>query len=94
MTATMIKMDGGFFIPHLEGFDDIQKDTIDVNIDLQAEEVDRLSYKELKGIAILERYYEKLKNQIDIDNSLTDIQQAFRKEHHITMSLDEYLSEK
>lgn len=90
----MIKMDGGFFIPHLEGFDDIQKDTIEVNIDLQQDEVDRLSYKELKGIAILERYHEKLKNQIKIDSKVSDIQYKFRKEHNINITLDEYLSKK
>jgi len=94
MTATMIKMDGGFFIPHLEGFDDIQKDTIEVNIELEQDEVDMLSYKELKGIGILERYYDKLKNQIEVDSDISQMQEIFRKEHHITMTLDEYLSEK
>ena len=92
MTAKMIKMDGGFFIPHLEGFDDIQKDTIEVNIELEQDEVDRLSYKELKGIAILERYHEKLKNQIESDMTLTEVQNKFRKKNHINMTLDDYLS--
>ena len=92
MTATMIKMNGGFFIPHLEGFDDIQKDTIEVNIELEQDEVDRLSYKELKGIAILERYHEKLKNQIESDMTLTEVQNKFRKKNHINMTLDDYLS--
>jgi len=91
MTATMIKMDGGFFIPHLEGFDDIQKDSIEVNIKLKKDEINSLSYKELKGIAILERHSEKLKNQIEIDTALSPIQVAFREAHHITMNLDEYL---
>ena len=94
MTATMIKMDGGFFIPHLEGFDDIQKDTIEVNIELEQDEVDSLSYKELKGIAILERYHEKLNNQIKCDEKLTQVQESFREKHQISMTLDEYLSGK
>ncbi len=94
MEATMIKMDGGFFIPKLDGFDDIQKDIIKVNINLQQGEVDKLSYKELKGIAILERYYEKLKNQIEANSKIDNIQQEFRKNHNITMTLDEYLSKK
>jgi hypothetical protein len=94
MTATMIKMSDGFFIPRLDGFDDIQKDMIEVNIELQKSEVDSLSYKELKGIAILERYHQKLKNQIQMDTNMSDIQQAFRKKHKISITLDEYLSEK
>jgi len=94
MKATIIRMGEGFFIPKLDGFDDIQKDIIDVNIDLQKDEVDKLSYKELRGIAILENYYEKLQNQIEISNNITDIQKEFREKNSITMTLDEYLNEK
>jgi len=94
MEATMIKMDGGFFIPKLDGFDDIQKDVFEVNINLQQDEIDRLSYKELRGISILERYHEKLKNQIEINSKIDNVQQSFRKNHNITMTLDEYLSKK
>jgi len=96
MTATMIKMSDGFFIPKLDGFDDIQKEMIEVNIELQKSEVDSLSYKELRGIAILERYHQKLKNQIqtNTNTNMSDIQQAFRKKHKISITLEEYLSEK
>ena len=93
MTTTIIKMDDGFFIPKLDGFDDINKDVLSVNIDLAQEEVDSLSYKELKGIATLERYHDKLENQIATDNTISDIQKEFRKEHHINKTLDEYLQE-
>ena len=93
MITTIIKMDDGFFIPKLDGFDDINKDVLSVNIDLAQEEVDSLSYKELKGIATLERYHDKLENQIATDNTISDIQKEFRKEHHINKTLDEYLQE-
>ena len=93
MTAVMVKMGDGFYIPKLEGFDDIQKDTISVNIELAEDEHLALSYKELKGIAIMERYHEKLRNEIDVDTSTCDIQKKFRKDHNITMSLETYLKE-
>ncbi len=91
MTATMIKMDNGFFIPKLDGFDDIKKDCIKVNVDLTKEEYDQLSYKELKSIAIMERYYEKLENQIDSTHTISDIQKEFRAENNIVMNLQKYL---
>jgi len=45
MTTVMVKMGDGFFIPKLEGFDDILKDTILVNIDLAEEEHSKLAIK-------------------------------------------------
>ena len=87
----MVKMGDGFYIPKLDGFDDIKKDIIYVNIDLTEEEHNNLSYKELKGIAIMERYYEKQKNEIEIDESISDAQIKFRKMYKTTMNLDEYL---
>ncbi len=89
----MIKMGNGFFIPKLDGFDDIQKDTINVDINLTEEEYSILSYKELKGIAIMERYGEKLKNQIDYDRDISDIQKEFRRENNLHGSLEEFLQE-
>ena len=91
MTALMVKMGDGFYIPKLDGYDDIKKDTISVTIDLSEEEYRSLSYKELKGIAIMERYYEKQKNEIETDTALTQDQIAFRKKHRIDMNLDDYL---
>ena len=94
MTALMVKMGDGFYIPKLDGFDDIKKDTISVNIDLTEEEHISLSYKELKGIAIMERYYEKRKNEIEVDTNISDTQLKFRKLHNISMNLEEYLEVK
>jgi hypothetical protein len=91
MTATMIKMDNGFFISKLEGFNDIQKDCIKVNIDLVEEEYSQLSYKELKGIAIMEKYYNKLENQIKMSENISDIQKEFRIKNNIVMDLEQYL---
>ena len=64
------------FIPKLNGFDDIKSDTIEVNIELK----DNLDYKELKNIAILEKSQNKLKNQIEVDMNITQIQQNFNIE--------------
>ena len=94
MNAVMIKMGDGFFIPKLDGFDDIKKDTILVNVDLAKEEQSQLSYKELKAIAIMERYYEKLKNQIATTSKVSDLQIKFRKKHNISMNLETYLKER
>jgi len=91
MTATMIKMDNGYFIPKLDGFDDIQKDVIQVNIDLDKREYQELSYKELKGIAIMERYQDKLDNQIELDSDISETQKRFRKKHNLKMDLKYYL---
>jgi len=89
MTTTMIKMDNGFFIPKLDGFDDIQKDHIKVNIDLVEEEYSQLSYKELKGIAIMERYYEKLDNQVDYhDKDNHQIKKEFRTKYNIDIDVE------
>ena len=91
MTATMIRVEDGFFIPKIDGFDDIKKDVIKVNIDLDKHEYDELSYKELKGIAIMEKYQDKLSNQIEFDSSISDIQKRFREKHNLVMDLNHYL---
>ena len=88
MTATMIKMDNGFFIPKLDGFDDIQKDNIKVNVNLAKEEYDQLSYKELKGIAIMEKYYQKLENQIEYDEVNHQLREEFQKENNINLDIE------
>jgi hypothetical protein len=94
MTTTMVRMGSGFFIPKLDGFDDIKKDTIEVDIELNQREHKRLSYKELKRIAIIQRYQERLKNQIEIDSTISLIQKNFRDKHKIKMNLDSYLKVK
>jgi len=94
MNAVMVKMGDGFYIPKLEGFDDIQKDTISINVELTEEEYKQLSYKELKGIAIMERYYDKLDNQITINTDITVVQYDFRKKNNLIMDLDHYLKVK
>ena len=91
MIATMIKTENGFFIPKLDGFDDIKQDVIEVEIKLLENKIKDLSYKELKNIAVVEKYFDKLKNQIDEDFDISKLQQSFRSKHNITKTLDEYL---
>ena len=88
MTATMIKMDNGFFIPKLDGFDDIKKDNIKVNVDLAKEEYNQLSYKELKGIAIMERYYQKLENQVEHKKANHQTKEEFRIKYNIDIDVE------
>ena len=94
MTAVMVKMGDGFYIPKLEGFDDIKKDAISVNVELAEDEHAALSYKELKGIAIMERYNNKLHNEIEVDKEINETQKRFRQKHNISMSLATYLKER
>jgi len=94
MIATMIKVDNGFYIPKLDGYDDIKQDVIKVEIKLLEDKREDLSYKELKSIAIVEKYFDKLEDQIDEDFDVSKLQQSFRSKYNITKTLDEYLDEK
>ena len=59
MITKAIKMNNGLFIPHIGAFDDIKKDVIELEIEITAKESSKLDYKELRGFAIMERYYVK-----------------------------------
>ena len=95
MTTIMIKMDNGFFIPELKGFDDTKQDTLLVDINLAKDEADLLSYKELRDIGIMERYYDKLENQIEYNQDISELQNEFRIKNNIdtTVNLSTFLKE-
>ncbi len=71
MITKAIKMNDGLFIPHIGAFEDIKKEVIELEIDLTAKESAKLDYKELRGLAIMERYYKKEARSIK-DNSLNE----------------------
>jgi len=95
MTAIMIKMDNGFFIPELKGFDDTKQDTLLVDINLAKDEADLLSYKELRDIGIMERYYDKLKHQVEYNQDINELQNEFRIKNNIdtTVNLSAFFKE-
>jgi len=94
MTATMIKMDNGYFIPKLEGFDDIKKDIIKVDIDIIDDEIEYDNiYKQQLRDAIVEHYEVKKKNQVEF-NMDSQIVEDFRKKHNLQYSsLSEFLKD-
>lgn len=58
MKTQIVRTNNGWYIPDLPGFDDIRDNTIAVSVELDIEELMQRDYKELRGIAILERYQE------------------------------------
>jgi len=86
MVTTMIKTDRGFYIPKIDGFDDIKDDVIEVEIKI----LNKNSYKEELKDAIIERYEDKRKNQI---NSKIDVAllEEFKKKYNLHNSLEEFL---
>ena len=75
MIVKMIKTEKGFLIPDLKGFDNINKEIITVDIKIK----ENLSYKELKGVAVLEKFQEKQKRLIDFSKNISEMQEKFRK---------------
>ncbi len=86
MTAIMKKMDNGFFIENIEGFESMD-DVVEVNIDI----IDDKSavYKKQMIDAVSEHYEEKRKNQIAFRTN-AEIVEKFRKKHNITMTEEEF----
>lgn len=59
MHTQMVRLNNGWYIPDLPGFDEIKDHTVAVSVELDHQELMQRDYKELRGIAILERYQEK-----------------------------------
>lgn len=59
MHTQMVRLQNGWYIPDLPGFDDIRDDAVAVSVELDHLELMQRDYKELRGIAIVERYQEK-----------------------------------
>ena len=59
MHTQMVRLQNGWYIPDLPVFDDIRDDAVAVSVELDHQELMQRDYKELRGIAIVERYQEK-----------------------------------
>jgi len=88
MTAIMIKMENGYFIPKIDGFES-KSDMIDINIEIIKDNYENL-YKKQLGDAISEHYENKRENQVasHIDPVLLE---EFRRKHNLEKSLKSFL---
>lgn len=80
MLVQAIKLDQGWLIKDLPGFDDIKHDVINVDIQISWADSRDLDYKELRGVAIMERYFEKQQREVILpgnNESHAKFQQAF-----------------
>jgi hypothetical protein len=59
MKTWAVKTKQGWFLRDLPGFDDIREDSVQVEVALSSDEYEVRDYKELRGIAIMERFLEK-----------------------------------
>ena len=70
MHAQMVRLKNSWYIPDLPGFDEIRDNTVIVSVELDRHESMKRDYKELRGIAILERYQEKTAREDDIHKAI------------------------
>ncbi len=83
MQAKATKFKQGWYINYLPGFEDIKSDVIDLEIELSHDQLDKLDFNELKGISIMERYFEKKQREIRHEVSLISVQEAFRQRFNL-----------
>lgn len=84
MQTQAIKLKQGWFIKDLPGFEEIKRDVINIDVDLADSEYQKLDYKELRGISIMERYFEKRQREIYEPAEITDLQVKFRQHFGIS----------
>lgn len=83
MQVEAVKLDEGWFIKYLPGFDDIKREVISVDIELSAHEFHELDYKEIRGVAIMERYAEKQQREMKDPQRSAEFRAQFRKQFGI-----------
>jgi len=94
MQAHAIKYKDGWFIRDLPGFEEIKSNVISLNVDLTETEWGEMDYKELKGVAIMERYAEKQSRETPPSYQVSDIQKEFKNHFKLNeCSLKEWLRE-
>ena len=79
MLAQAIKLDNGWLIKDLPGFDNIKRDVINVDVQLYLADNRDLDYKELKGVAIMERYFEKQQREEIVPRNNSELHSQFRQ---------------
>jgi hypothetical protein len=80
MQVQAVKLNQGWFIKDLPDFEKIKSDVIDIEVDLTPGQFQCLDYKEIKGIAIMERYFEKRQREVHETKNITDLQTEFREQ--------------
>lgn len=83
MQVQAVKLNQGWFIKDLPGFEKIKSDVIEIDVDLTPSQFQYLDYKEIKGIVIMERYFEKRQREIYETKSVEDLQAKFREQFGI-----------
>lgn len=86
MQVQAVKRDQGWFIKDLPCFEEIKADVITIDVDLTPNQFQSFDYKELRGIALMERYFEKRQRKIQESNDITVLQAKFRKQFGISSS--------
>ena len=83
MQVQVVKLDQGWYIKDLPGFEEIKADVIDLEVDLTSNQFFSLDYKELRGVVIMERYFEKRQRETQEFRDIPDLQVKFRKQFDI-----------
>ncbi len=84
MQVQAVKLDQGWYIKNIPGFEDVKSDVIDIEIELTHNQNTNLDYKELSGISIMERYFEKRQRESQSKKDTTDIQEKFQNRFDIS----------
>ena len=84
MQVQAVKLDQGWYIKDLPGFEEIKTDVIELEVDLTSNQFSSLDYKELRGIVIMERYFEKRQRETQEFRDIADLQAKFRKQFGIS----------
>jgi hypothetical protein len=83
MQAKAIKFKQGWYIQNLPGFEEIKADMIDIDVELTHDQFKKLDYKELKGIGIMERYFEKRQKEVIESKNTIELRANFRQQFGI-----------
>lgn len=78
MKTQAVRTINGWYLRDVPGFEDIHSNTVEVDVKLSAGESTRRDYKELRGIAIMERYLEKEERSEPVRQG-SESRDAFRK---------------
>ena len=79
MRAHAIKYKGGWFIRDLPELDMLGSNVVALNVDLSKEQYHEMGYKELQGVALMERYVDKQSREVPFEHEVAEVQKQFRE---------------
>ncbi|MFZ2406667.1 MAG: hypothetical protein WAW41_16155 [Methylobacter sp.] len=82
MQTQAIRFKDGWYIKELPGVEDIQKDTIMIDVAIAEQDMTELDYKQQRGLAATEQYMVK-RNREELRKADINRNLAFRKKHGI-----------